>query len=50
MGLLDGRVAFLTCAARDMGRKHAVHLARESASIVNVSSVAGPKASPEGIR
>ena len=34
MGLLDDRVAFVTGAARGMGRNHALRLAREGASII----------------
>jgi hypothetical protein len=34
MGLLDERVAFVTGAARGMGRNHALRLAREGASIM----------------
>jgi SDR family mycofactocin-dependent oxidoreductase len=34
MGLLDGKVAFITGAARGQGRSHAVHLAEEGADIV----------------
>lgn len=33
MGLLDGRVAFVTGTARGMGRNHAIRLAREGASV-----------------
>ena len=36
MGLLDGRVAFVTGAARGMGRNHAVRFAKEGASIIAV--------------
>src|SRR5271156_5840063 len=38
---LDGRVAFVTGAARGQGRSHAVRLAREGAAIIAVD-VAGP--------
>jgi NAD(P)-dependent dehydrogenase (short-subunit alcohol dehydrogenase family) len=34
MGALDGRVAFITGAARGMGRAHAVRLAGEGADII----------------
>jgi SDR family mycofactocin-dependent oxidoreductase len=34
MGLLDGKVAFITGAARGQGRSHAVRLAEEGASII----------------
>ena len=34
MGSLDGQVAFITGAARGMGRAHAVKLAGEGADIV----------------
>jgi (+)-trans-carveol dehydrogenase len=40
MGLLDGRVAFVTGAARGMGRNHAVRFAREGASIIAVDACA----------
>ena len=36
MGSLDGRVAFITGAARGMGRAHAVKLAGEGADIIAV--------------
>ena len=40
---LDGRVAFVTGAARGQGRSHAVRLAREGAAIIAVD-IAGPAA------
>ena len=40
MGLLDGRVAFVTGVARGMGRSHAVRLAREGASIIGIDIAA----------
>src|SRR5258708_37115746 len=36
MGRMDGRVAFITGAARGQGRSHAVRLAEEGADIVGV--------------
>jgi SDR family mycofactocin-dependent oxidoreductase len=36
MGLLDGRVAFVTGVARGMGRSHAIRLAREGASVIGI--------------
>src|SRR5215212_6685252 len=36
MGLLDGKVAFVTGAARGQGRSHSVRLAREGASVIAV--------------
>ncbi|RBY78491.1 SDR family mycofactocin-dependent oxidoreductase [Blastococcus sp. TF02-09] len=36
MGKLDGKVAFVTGAARGQGRSHAVHLAREGADVIAV--------------
>lgn len=36
MGLLDGKVAFITGAARGQGRSHALTLAREGADIIAV--------------
>jgi SDR family mycofactocin-dependent oxidoreductase len=52
MGLLDGKVAFVTGGARGMGRSHALTLAREGADIViadlckQLKSVAYPGATP----
>ena len=40
MGLLDGRVAFVTGAARGMGRNHAVRFAKEGASVIAVDACA----------
>ena len=36
MGSLDGKVAFITGAARGMGRAHAVKLAGEGADIIAI--------------
>src|ERR1700730_16060366 len=36
MGLLDGKVAFVTGAARGQGRSHALRLAEEGADIIAV--------------
>jgi SDR family mycofactocin-dependent oxidoreductase len=36
VGLLDGKVAFITGVARGQGRSHAIRLAREGASIIGV--------------
>src|SRR3984893_3049439 len=36
MGLLEGKVAFITGAARGQGRSHAISLAREGADIIAV--------------
>lgn len=41
MGLLDGKVAFVTGAARGQGRSHAVRLAKEGASVIAID-VAAP--------
>jgi SDR family mycofactocin-dependent oxidoreductase len=43
MGLLDGRVAFITGAARAQGRSHAVRLAAEGADIIAID-ICGPPA------
>jgi (+)-trans-carveol dehydrogenase len=36
MGKLDGKVAFVTGAARGQGRSHAIHLAQEGADIIAI--------------
>ncbi|MCU1396369.1 MAG: short-chain dehydrogenase/reductase [Ilumatobacteraceae bacterium] len=41
MGRLDGKVAFITGAARGQGRSHAVRLASEGADLV-ISDICGP--------
>jgi NAD(P)-dependent dehydrogenase (short-subunit alcohol dehydrogenase family) len=43
MGMLDGKVAFITGAARGQGRSHALRLAREGAEIIAVDAC-GPVA------
>ncbi|HVV08453.1 mycofactocin-coupled SDR family oxidoreductase [Amycolatopsis sp.] len=40
MGKIDGKVAFITGAARGQGRSHAVRLAREGADIIAVDTTA----------
>jgi SDR family mycofactocin-dependent oxidoreductase len=40
MGLLDGKVAFITGVARGQGRSHAVRLAQEGADIIGIDSCA----------
>jgi SDR family mycofactocin-dependent oxidoreductase len=40
VGLLDGRVAFITGAARGQGSSHALRLAREGASIIAIDIAA----------
>ena len=42
MGLLDGKVAFVTGAARGQGRSHARRLAEEGANIVAIDACATP--------
>jgi SDR family mycofactocin-dependent oxidoreductase len=42
MGLLDGKVAFVTGAARGQGRSHARRLAEEGADIVAIDACATP--------
>jgi len=55
MGKLDGKVAFITGAARGQGRSHAVRLAQEGADIVavdicaQIDSVAYPMATPDDL-
>ncbi|MGE3329191.1 MAG: mycofactocin-coupled SDR family oxidoreductase [Acidimicrobiia bacterium] len=55
MGKLDGKVAFITGAARGQGRSHAVLLASEGADIIGidicdqVDSVAYPMSTPEDL-
>jgi NAD(P)-dependent dehydrogenase (short-subunit alcohol dehydrogenase family) len=55
MGQLDGKVAFITGAARGQGRSHALTLAREGADIIAVdicrqaSTVPYPMATPEDL-
>ena len=52
MGKLDGKVAFITGAARGQGRSHAIRLAQEGADIIavdicaQIDSVPYPMASP----
>jgi SDR family mycofactocin-dependent oxidoreductase len=46
MGRLEGRVAFITGAARGQGRSHAVRLAQEGAHIIAVDSCGGAEAYP----
>ena len=53
MGALEGRVAFITGAARGQGRAHAVKLASEGADIIavdlcdQIESVPYPMATPD---
>jgi SDR family mycofactocin-dependent oxidoreductase len=55
MGKLEGKVAFITGAARGQGRSHAVRLAQEGADIIavdlcaQVGSVGYPLASPDDL-
>lgn len=55
MGKLDGKVAFITGAARGQGRSHALKLASEGADIIGVDLAAGvatvdyPPATPEDL-
>jgi SDR family mycofactocin-dependent oxidoreductase len=46
MGRMEGKVAFVTGAARGQGRSHAVRLAREGADIIAVDICRGFDASP----
>lgn len=55
MGVLEGKVAFITGAARGQGRAHAIRLAQEGADIIavdiaaQIDSVAYPMATPEDL-
>jgi SDR family mycofactocin-dependent oxidoreductase len=55
MGKLDGKVAFITGAARGQGRSHAVRLAQEGADIIavdinaQIASVGYPMSTPEDL-
>jgi SDR family mycofactocin-dependent oxidoreductase len=55
MGKLEGKVAFITGAARGQGRSHAIRLAQEGADIIasdicaQVATVAYPMATPEDL-
>jgi SDR family mycofactocin-dependent oxidoreductase len=55
MGKLDGKVAFITGAARGQGRSHAVRLAQEGADIIAIdvcqqlTSVGYPMSTPEDL-
>jgi SDR family mycofactocin-dependent oxidoreductase len=46
MGRMDGKVAFVTGAARGQGRSHAVRLAREGADVIAVDICRNFEASP----
>jgi SDR family mycofactocin-dependent oxidoreductase len=46
MGRMDGKVAFVTGAARGQGRSHAVRLAQEGADIIAIDICRGFEASP----
>ena len=54
-GRVEGKVAFITGAARGQGRSHAVRLAQEGADIIavdicaQIGSVAYPMAIPEDL-
>ena len=48
MGRMDGKVAFVTGAARGQGRSHAVRLAQEGADIIAADICRGFDASPAG--
>src|ERR1700742_3952395 len=55
MGKLDGKVAFITGAARGQGRSHAIRLAEEGADIIavdicaQIDTVPYPMATPEDL-
>jgi SDR family mycofactocin-dependent oxidoreductase len=46
MGLLDGKVAFITGLARGQGRSHALTLAREGANIIGLDLCQKPSSTP----
>ena len=46
MGRMDGKVAFVSGAARGQGRSHAVRLAQEGADIITVDICRKFEASP----
>ena len=56
MGRLDGKVAFITGAARGQGRAHAIRLAQEGADVIavdicaQIASVGYPMATPDDMR
>ena len=55
MGRVEGKVAFITGAARGQGRSHAVRLAEEGADIIavdlceDVDTIGYPMATPEDL-
>src|ERR1700761_1472307 len=55
MGKLDGKVAFITGAARGQGRSHAIRLAQEGADIIavdicqQIASVPYPMSTPDDL-
>ena len=55
MGRLDGKVAFITGAARGQGRSHAIRMAEEGADVIaldacrQIENVAYPGATPEDL-
>lgn len=49
MGLLEGKVAFVTGVARGQGRSHAVRLAKEGANVIGID-IAGPVTNHNGYR
>src|ERR1700742_16729 len=55
MGKLEGKVAFITGAARGQGRSHAIRLAQEGADIIavdiaaQIASVPYPMATPDDL-
>ncbi len=55
MGKLEGKVAFITGAARGQGRSHAIRLAQEGADIIavdicrQIDSVPYPMSTPDDL-